>query len=106
MCDQGVNILEESVTITALEFGSVYHGFAMSFQRLRAWEDQIAIWAKAVSCSDKVVLKDIQSFTYFTATAAVTGLAIAWNYWWVVARRCAPMRRKVTSSYAMLLQIN
>jgi hypothetical protein len=36
MCNQGMNIIEEDVTIATLEFGSMHYGFAMSLQGLWA----------------------------------------------------------------------
>lgn len=103
VCNQRMDVFKKDVAITTFEFRGMPCARAMNVPQVPAREGNVAFCAEAMSSSDNIVLKDVQSFTYLAAMLATTYLPIVWWGGWIMACSCALMRSEVPSGSAMLL---
>ena len=91
VCVQGIDVFERDVTVATPVFGSMEFYLMVNPPSTLALEGEVTFRTETVSCSDAVVLKNIQAVTELATTIAFVNGKVVLSHWGMSATISADM---------------
>ena len=91
VCVEGIKVFERDVTVATPVFGNMEFYLMVNLPSTLALEGEVTFRTETVSCSDAVVLKNIQAVTELATTIAFVNGKVVLSHWGMSATISADM---------------